>query len=70
MSSKNGYGKHCLINEIMCKEIIVTKPWDSVTKAAKLILNNKIHGIGVSLDNVIVGIISEGDILKTISKKL
>ncbi|RDJ31714.1 MAG: CBS domain-containing protein [Crenarchaeota archaeon] len=66
-ASKNGYGRRCLANEIMTRDIIVVNAWDDLTKAAQIILDNRVHGIGVVSKGEIIGIISEKDIIRALT---
>ncbi len=50
--------------DIMTREVLVVKPDDSVDKAARMLLDNKISGIPVvDADNKVLGIISEKDLI-------
>lgn len=50
--------------DIMTREVLVVKPDDSVDKAARILLENKISGIPVvDADNKVLGIISEKDLI-------
>ena len=53
------------IAELMTREIITISPETIISQAIKLMVENNITGIpGVRQDNIIVGMISEKDILK------
>lgn len=66
-ASNAGYGRRCLANEIMTRDIIVVNAWDDLTKAAQIILDNRVHGIGVISKGEIIGIISEKDIIRALT---
>lgn len=49
------------IRDIMTKEVISVLPETSIEKVAMLLIDNRIHGIPVIVDNKPIGIITETD---------
>jgi len=50
--------------DIMTGDVLVARPGDSIEKAARILLENKISGIPVvDADNKVLGIISEQDLM-------
>jgi CBS domain-containing protein len=63
---KNKASKDTFVHEIMDKEIISVKPTDSLDYCMDLITNKRIRHLPVMVDEKVVGIISIGDVVKSI----
>ncbi|MDD4498148.1 MAG: CBS domain-containing protein, partial [Methanosarcinaceae archaeon] len=52
------------VKDIMNRDVVFCKPGDTVRETAKLLKENNISGAPVLEDGRLVGIVSEGDLLK------
>ncbi|MCD1295488.1 histidine kinase [Methanocella sp. CWC-04] len=55
------------IEEVMTKEVVTCSPSDSIEKVIKLMGEQNVSGLPVVEEGKVVGIITEGDILKLLS---
>lgn len=55
------------VKDIMSRKVITIKPDDTVEKAAVIMLENKVTGLPVIEDGVIVGILSQGDVFRVLT---
>ncbi len=58
------------VEEIMTREVITVSPDTPLEQAARIMVDNKIGGLPVMEDGVLVGIITETDIFKTLLEML
>ncbi len=58
------------VEEIMTREVITVSPDTPLEQAARIMVDNKIGGLPVVEDDVLVGIITETDIFKTLLEML
>ena len=66
--SEHGLGETLRSSEVMQNEIITANYDDDMVKACKLLLDNKINGVGVLSDKGdLIGILSKTDIIKAIA---
>lgn len=66
--SKEGFGGTIKASQIMKDEIITVNYDDDLTKACKVLVENKINGVGVlSSNGTLIGILSKTDIIKAIA---
>ena len=66
--SEQGLGKTLHADEVMRNEIITVSHTDDLAKVGKILLDNKINGVGVLSDKgSIIGILSKTDIIKAIA---
>ncbi|WP_016989417.1 CBS domain-containing protein [Flavobacterium sp. ACAM 123] len=63
---KNKASKDTYVHEIMDKEIVSVKPTDDLDYCMDLITNKRVRHLPVLLDEKVVGIISIGDVVKSI----
>jgi CBS domain-containing protein len=63
---KNKASKDTFVHEIMDKEIISVKPTDDLEYCMDLITNKRVRHLPVLLDEQVVGIVSIGDVVKSI----
>lgn len=63
---KNKSSRDTLVQEIMDADLITVKPTDKLDYCMDLITNKRIRHLPVLEDNQVVGIISIGDVVKTI----
>jgi CBS domain-containing protein len=63
---KDKSSKKTLVSEIMEEEVVTVKPTDDLEYCMELMTGKRIRHLPVSEDNVIVGIISIGDVVKAI----
>lgn len=63
---KNKASKDTFVHEIMDKEIISVKPTDDLDYCMDLITNKRVRHLPVLLEEKVVGIISIGDVVKSI----
>ena len=61
---KDKSSKATLVAEIMEKEIITVNPSDDIDYCMEVMSNNRIRHLPVVEDNVVLGIISIGDVVK------
>ncbi len=55
------------VKDIMSRKVITISPNDTVEKAAVIMLENKVTGLPVVEDGVIVGILSQGDVFRVLT---
>ena len=65
---KNKASKETFVHEIMEREIITVKPSDHLDYCMDLITNKRVRHLPVVLEEKVVGIISIGDVVKSIIK--
>ncbi len=66
--SESGFGKITKARELMTDNIISVNYDDDLAKVCKIMLDKKIHGVGVlSARNTLVGIISKTDVVQAIA---
>jgi CBS domain-containing protein len=63
---KNKASKDTFVHEIMDKEIVTVKPADTIDYCMDLITNKRVRHLPVLLDDQVVGIVSIGDLVKSI----
>jgi CBS domain-containing protein len=63
---KDKSSKATLVGEIMEKEVITVKPSDTIDYCMEVMSKNRIRHLPVVEDNVVIGIISIGDVVKAI----
>lgn len=63
---KNKSSRDTLVHEIMDTDLITVKPTDKLDYCMDLITNKRIRHLPVLLDEKVIGIISIGDVVKTI----
>ena len=63
---KNKASKDTFVHEIMDKEIVSVKPTDDLDYCMDLITNKRVRHLPVLLEEKVVGIISIGDVVKSI----
>lgn len=63
---KNKSSRETFVHEIMDKEIITVKPTDDLDYCMDLITNKRIRHLPVLVEEQVVGIISIGDVVKSI----
>jgi CBS domain-containing protein len=63
---KDKASKETFVHEIMGKEIITVKPTDNIDYCMDLITNKRVRHLPVLLDDKVVGIVSIGDVVKSI----
>lgn len=67
-ASESGFGKITKARELMTDNIISVNYDDDLAKVCKIMLDKKIHGVGVlSARNTLVGIISKTDVVQVIA---
>ena len=67
-ASESGFGKITLARDLMTNKIISVNYDDDLAKVCKILLNNKINGVGVlSARDSLVGIISKTDVTQAIA---
>ncbi|WP_366183533.1 CBS domain-containing protein [Flavobacterium ovatum] len=62
----NKASKETFVHEIMDKEIITVKPTDDIDYCMDLITNKRVRHLPVLLDEQVIGIVSIGDVVKSI----
>lgn len=62
----NKASKETFVHEIMDKDIITVKPTDDINYCMDLITNKRVRHLPVMLDEQVVGIVSIGDVVKSI----
>lgn len=66
--SKEGFGGTIKASQIMKDEILTVNYDDDLAKASKVLVENKINGVGVlSSNGTLIGILSKTDIIKAIA---
>ncbi|WP_140485198.1 CBS domain-containing protein [Flavobacterium sp. GSA192] len=63
---KNKSSRDTLVHEIMDTNLVTVKPTDKLDYCMNLITNKRIRHLPVVQDNQVVGVISIGDLVKTI----
>jgi CBS domain-containing protein len=63
---KDKSSKKTLVSDIMEEEVVTVKPTDDLEYCMELMTGKRIRHLPVSEDNVIVGIVSIGDVVKAI----
>lgn len=63
---KNKSSRDTLVHEIMDTNLVTVKPTDKLDYCMDLITNKRIRHLPVVQDNQVVGVISIGDLVKTI----
>lgn len=63
---KDKSSKATLVSEIMEKEVITVKPSDNIEYCMEVMSRNRIRHLPVMENNVVLGIISIGDVVKSI----
>lgn len=63
---KNKSSRDTLVHEIMDTDLVTVKPTDKLDYCMDLITNKRIRHLPVVQDNQVVGVISIGDLVKTI----
>jgi CBS domain-containing protein len=63
---KNKASKETFVHEIMDKEIITVKPTDDINYCMDLITNKRVRHLPVLENSTVVGVISIGDVVKSI----
>jgi len=64
--SESGFGQTTLAKEVMSKNIVSVDYNDDVIMACSAMIENKINGVGVKINDEISGVLSKSDIIKTI----
>lgn len=54
-----------LLSEVMTTPVLTVEPNDSLVKVSQLLLEQRVSGFPVVQNDILVGIITEGDLLKT-----
>ena len=62
----NKSSRETFVHEIMDEEIITVKPTDNLEYCMDLITNKRVRHLPVLIDEVVVGIISIGDVVKAL----
>lgn len=66
--SKEGFGGTINASQIMKDEIVTVNYDDDLAKVCKVLIDNKINGVGVlSSNGVLIGVLSKTDIIKAIA---
>ena len=68
MKSDSGFGQTTLAKEIMSKNIVSIDYNDDLVTACSAMIENKINGVGVKINEKISGVISKSDITKAITQ--
>lgn len=63
---KDKSSRETFVHEIMEKEVVTVKPSDNIEYCMELMSTKRIRHLPVSENNIIVGIISIGDVVKAI----
>jgi CBS domain-containing protein len=63
---KNKASKDTLVHEIMARDVITVKPTDTLDYCMELMSAKRIRHLPVVENNVVVGVISIGDVVKSI----
>ncbi|SEA55294.1 CBS domain-containing protein [Flavobacterium gillisiae] len=63
---KDKASKDTFVHEIMDKEIVSVKPTDDLDYCMDLITNKRVRHLPVLLDEKVIGIVSIGDVVKSI----
>ncbi len=63
---KNKSSKETFVNEIMEKDVVTVKPSDNIDYCMELMTAKRIRHLPVSENDVIIGIVSIGDVVKAI----
>lgn len=63
---KDKASKETFVHEIMNKDIVTVKPTDNIEYCMDLITNKRVRHLPVLLEEKVVGIVSIGDVVKSI----
>jgi CBS domain-containing protein len=63
---KDKSSKETLVSDIMEEEVVTVKPTDDLEYCMELMTGKRIRHLPVSEDNVVIGIVSIGDVVKAI----
>jgi CBS domain-containing protein len=63
---KDKSSKETLVSDIMEEEVVTVKPTDDLEYCMELMTGKRIRHLPVSEDNIVIGIISIGDVVKAI----
>jgi len=66
---KDKSSKNTLVHEIMVSKVITVKPTDDLDYCMELMSSNRIRHLPVVDENKVIGLISIGDVVKTIIEK-
>ncbi|RVT78513.1 CBS domain-containing protein [Flavobacterium sufflavum] len=66
---KGKSSKNTLVDEIMVSKVITVKPTDDLDYCMELMSSNRIRHLPVVVDNKVIGLISIGDVVKSIIEK-
>jgi CBS domain-containing protein len=66
---KDKTSKDTLVSEIMVSKVITVKPTDDLDYCMELMSSNRIRHLPVVDENKVIGLISIGDVVKTIIEK-
>lgn len=66
---KDKSSKNTLVHEIMVSKVITVKPTDDLDYCMELMSSNRIRHLPVVDDNKVIGLISIGDVVKSIIEK-
>ena len=66
--SESGFGQTTLAKDIMSKKIVSVDYNDDLIIACSTMIENKINGVGVTINDKISGVISKSDIIKAITQ--
>ena len=65
--SKGGFGATILVKQLMTPNIITVEHDDDLVIVATALLENNINGIGVMVNNKLIGVVSKTDIVRAIT---
>jgi len=65
--SESGFGQTVLAKEVMSKNIVSVDYNDDLIIACSAMIENKINGVGVKINDRISGVISKSDVIKAIT---
>jgi len=66
--SESGFGQTTLAKDVMSKKIVSVDYNDDLIIACSTMIENKINGVGVTINDKISGVISKSDIIKAITQ--
>ena len=66
--SESGFGESTLAKDVMSKKIVSVDYNDDLIMACSTMIENKINGVGVTINDKISGVISKSDIIKAITQ--
>jgi CBS domain-containing protein len=61
---KNKASKDTLVHDIMDRDVVTVAPTDDLDQCMELITTKRVRHLPVLVDNVVVGIVSIGDVVK------